>query len=178
MSDIDLEALITDIVDYPKPGVVFKDITTLLRDPEGFCKTIDRIVERYKDAGITKVVGAEARGFMIAAPVAYALRAGFVPARKPGKLPRNTFEQEYDLEYGSDTLQVHADDIGPDDVVLLVDDLIATGGTVAAQVKMLKNIGCTIAGLAFVMELDFLNPRELVAQETDVEIFSLIHVAE
>ena len=112
MSSFDFEGHITDIVDYPKPGVVFKDITTLLKDPDGFEATIDAIAEHFKDAGVTKVVGAEARGFMIGAPVAYRLHAGFVPARKPGKLPREVRSESYDLEYGSDELQIHADGMG------------------------------------------------------------------
>ena len=173
---LDLESLITDIPDYPKPGVVFKDITTLLRDPEGFHEAIDRIADHFADAGVTKVVGAEARGFLIAAPVAYRLNAGFVPARKPGKLPRETRSEEYELEYGFDRLEIHADSTGPGDKVLLVDDLIATGGTAVAQIKMIENSGAELVGMGFLMELAFLHPRELLAEHTDVELFSLIQV--
>lgn len=176
MSSFDFEGRITDIVDYPKPGVVFKDITTLLKDPDGFEATIDAIAEHFKDSGVTKVVGAEARGFMIGAPVAYRLHAGFVPARKPGKLPREVRSESYDLEYGSDELQIHADAIEPDDVVLIVDDLVATGGTAEAQVKLIKQFGASLAGMGFLMELAFLNPRQAIAKVTDAEVFSLVQV--
>lgn len=176
MSSFDFEGHITDIVDYPKPGVVFKDITTLLKDPDGFEATIDAIVEHFKDAGVTKVVGAEARGFMIGAPVAYRLHAGFVPARKPGKLPREVRSESYDLEYGSDELQIHADAIDPEDVVLIVDDLVATGGTAEAQAKLIKQFGASLAGMGFLMELAFLNPRQAIAKVTDADVFSLVQV--
>lgn len=176
MSSFDFEDHITDIVDYPKPGVVFKDITTLLKDPDGFEATIDAIAEHFKDAGVTKVVGAEARGFMIGAPVAYRLHAGFVPARKPGKLPREVRSESYDLEYGSDELQIHADAIEPDDVVLIVDDLVATGGTAEAQAKLIKQFGASLAGMGFLMELAFLNPRQAISKVTDVDVFSLVQV--
>ncbi|WP_296130208.1 adenine phosphoribosyltransferase [uncultured Senegalimassilia sp.] len=176
MSSFDFEGHITDIVDYPKPGVVFKDITTLLKDPDGFEATIDAIAEHFKDAGVTKVVGAEARGFMIGAPVAYRLHAGFVPARKPGKLPREVRSESYDLEYGSDELQIHADAIEPDDVVLIVDDLVATGGTAEAQAKLIKQFGASLVGMGFLMELVFLNPRQAIAKVTDADVFSLVQV--
>ena len=176
-NDIDLESLITDIPDYPKSGVIFKDITTLLRDPRGFALAIDRIADHFMGMGITKVVGAEARGFLVAAPVAYRLGAGFVPARKPGKLPRETRSEEYELEYGFDRLEIHADSIGSGDKVLLVDDLIATGGTAVAQVKMIESSGAELVGMGFLMELEFLKPRDLMAKHTDVELFSLIQVA-
>ena len=176
MSSFDFEGHIADIVDYPKPGVVFKDITTLLKDPDGFEATIDAIAEHFKDAGVTKVVGAEARGFMIGAPVAYRLHAGFVPARKPGKLPREVRSESYDLEYGSDELQIHADAIEPDDVVLIVDDLVATGGTAEAQAKLIKQFGASLVGMGFLMELAFLNPRQAIAKVTDADVFSLVQV--
>ena len=176
MSSFDFEGHITDVVDYPKPGVVFKDITTLLKDPDGFEATIDAIAEHFKDAGVTKVVGAEARGFMIGASVAYRLHAGFVPARKPGKLPREVRSESYDLEYGSDELQIHADAIEPDDVVLIVDDLVATGGTAEAQAKLIKQFGASLAGMGFLMELAFLNPRQAIAKVTDADVFSLVQV--
>ena len=176
MSSFDFEGHITDVVDYPKPGVVFKDITTLLKDPDGFEATIDAIAEQFKDAGVTKVVGAEARGFMIGAPVAYRLHAGFVPARKPGKLPREVRSESYDLEYGSDELQIHADAIEPDDVVLIVDDLVATGGTAEAQAKLIKQFGASLVGMGFLKELAFLNPRQAIAKVTDADVFSLVQV--
>lgn len=176
MADFDYEKLITDIPDYPTAGVVFKDVTTLMKDPEGFARSIDDLADHFMGRGITKVVGAEARGFMVAAPVAYRLGAGFVPARKPGKLPRETYSESYALEYGTDALQIHTDALEPTDTVLLVDDLVATGGTAVAQIKMVEHFGAQIAGLAFLMELDFLNPRKLISQHTDAEIYSLVHV--
>ena len=176
MAAYDFERHITDIPDYPEKGVVFKDITTLLKEPEGFHAAIDAIADHFKDAGVTKVVGAEARGFLIGAPVAYRLGAGFVPARKPGKLPREVRSASYELEYGTDELQIHVDAIGPDDVVLIVDDLVATGGTAEAQVKLIEQFGAKVAGLGFFMELAFLNPRETIAKVTDAEVFSLVKV--
>lgn len=176
MAAYDFERLIVDIPDYPEPGVVFKDITPLLADGEGFAAVVDAIAQRFADAGVTKVVGAEARGFMVGAPVAYRLNAGFVPARKPGKLPRETARESYELEYGTDALEMHVDAIGPDDVVLLVDDLVATGGTAVAQVRLIEGLGARVAGLGFLMELEFLAPRKAIAQATDAEVFSLVKV--
>lgn len=176
MAAFDFESLITDIPDYPEPGVVFKDITPLLKDPDGFAAVIDAIADRFAGRGITKVVGAEARGFMVGAPVAYRLHAGFVPARKPGKLPRETYRQSYDLEYGTDALEIHRDALQPGDVVLVVDDLIATGGTVGATVKLIEQAGATMAGFGFLLELAFLHPRDVVAQVSDAEVFSLVQV--
>lgn len=176
MSDFDFERLIVDIPDYPEPGVVFKDITPLLADPEGFDAVVRALADHFADAGVTKVVGAEARGFMIGAPVARALGAGFVPARKPGKLPREVLAETYALEYGTDELQIHADAIGPEDVVLIVDDLIATGGTALAQARLIKRFGAQLAGMGFLMELAFLHPRELIATKIDTDMFSLVKV--
>lgn len=176
MAEYDFESHITDIPDYPEEGVVFKDITTLLKEPEGFAATIDAIAEHFAGAGVTKVVGAEARGFIIGSPVAYKLGAGFVPARKPGKLPREVRSESYALEYGTDELQIHTDAIEPGDVVLIVDDLVATGGTAIAQAKLIAQFGAKLAGFGFLMELDFLHPREAIAKEMDAEVFSLVHV--
>ena len=176
MAAVDYNALITDIPDYPKPGVVFKDITTLLKDSEGFTGVIDDIAGHYADMGITKVVGAEARGFMLGAPVAYKLGAGFVPARKPGKLPRETRSQEYALEYGTDTLELHLDALDENDVVLIVDDLVATGGTAVAQAKLVEAAGAKLVGFGFLMELAFLHPRDVIAEYTDVDVYSLVQV--
>jgi adenine phosphoribosyltransferase len=176
VSHIDYEKLIVNIPDYPEPGVVFKDITPLLADPQGFAAVIDDISQHFLAQGITKVVGAEARGFLIGTPVAYRLGAGFVPARKPGKLPRETFKQSYALEYGTDELEIHTDALTPEDRVLLVDDLVATGGTAVAAAKLVEQSGATVVGFAFALELAFLNPREAIAQEFDQEVFSLIHV--
>lgn len=169
----DYERLIVDIPDFPQPGVVFKDITPVLADPEGFASLVDSIAEHFAGRGITKVIGAEARGFMVGAPVAYKLGAGFVPARKPGKLPRETYREEFQLEYGTDSLEVHKDLISPDDVVLVVDDLVATGGTVKAMVALVEQTGAELAGMGFFMELAFLEPREAIAEATDAEVLTL-----
>ena len=176
MAELDLNSLIVDIPDYPEPGVVFKDITTLLKDPEGFGEVIDSIADHFAGRGVTKVVGAEARGFMIGAPVAYKLHAGFVPARKPGKLPREALSESFELEYGTDTLEIHADALDADDVVLIVDDLVATGGTANAQARLVERFGAKLAGMGFLMELAFLNPRDTIAKQTDAEVFSLVQV--
>ena len=140
MGDFDYESLIADVPDYPKPGVLFKDIMPLLADPEGFEAVVQGLADPFRSAGVTKVVGAEARGFMLGAPVALELGCGFVPARKPGKLPREVVKQEYDLEYGTAELQVHSDSLGARDKVLIVDDLVATGGTMEAQVKIIERL--------------------------------------
>lgn len=170
------EHLIKDIPDFPEPGVVFKDITPVLADPQGFAAVADGIAEHFAGRGVTKVVAAEARGFMIGSSVAYKLGAGFVPARKPGKLPRETYREEYVLEYGVDSLEIHQDALCADDVVLLVDDLIATGGTIIAMAHLVEQAGARLEGMGFFMELAFLNPRELVGKATDVELFSLYQV--
>ena len=176
MADFDFESLIVDIPDYPSPGVTFKDITPLLADPQGFQSVINRITEHFSGMGITKVVGAEARGFMVGAPIAYRLGAGFVPARKAGKLPRETLSQSYALEYGEDVLEVHADALTADDKVLIVDDLIATGGTVVAQIQLIEQFGAEVVGLGFLLELTFLHPQDAVSKVSDLEIFSLVKV--
>ena len=176
MGDFKYANMIKDIPDYPKPGVVFKDITPLLADAEGLAEVAKQLADPFRGLGVTKVVGAEARGFMVGAPVARELGAGFVPARKPGKLPRETAEQEYDLEYGTATLQVHLDALGPTDKVLLVDDLIATGGTMVAQVKLTELLGAELVGIACLMELESFHPREILATVTDKELHSLVKV--
>ena len=176
MAEFDFESLIASIPDYPKPGVVFKDITPLMSDAEGFAAVIKALADPFRDAGVTKVIGAEARGFMVGAPVAVELGAGFVPARKPGKLPRETVSQEYDLEYGTDELQVHADAIKPGDKVLLVDDLVATGGTMVAQVKLIERLDAELVGIAGLIELEFLNPRAILAKVTDKPLHTLVKV--
>jgi len=170
--------LIAAIPDFPSEGVLFRDITPLLADSEGFAAVIDGIADHFAGKGVTKVVGAEARGFMVGAPVAYRLGAGFVPARKPGKLARAVYRQQYDLEYGTDSLEICTDAIGPDDVVLIVDDLIATGGTAAAMVKLVGQAGAQLAGLGFLVELAGFNPRRIIAQVTDAEFVSLVRVDE
>ncbi|WP_077597937.1 adenine phosphoribosyltransferase [Olsenella urininfantis] len=176
MSAIDLEKYIIDIPDYPEPGVVFKDITPLMAAPEGLAAAVDQIAGHFADAGITKVMGAEARGFLIGAPVAYRLGAGFVPARKPGKLPREVYSQSYDLEYGTDELQIHKDVLGPDDVVLIVDDLVATGGTAVATAQLIEKAQAKVAGFSFILELAFLDPRKTISESYDQEVFTLIQV--
>ena len=176
MASFDYEKLIVDIPDYPKPGVVFKDVTPLLADPEGFAAVVRGIAEPYRNAGVTKVVGSEARGFMIGAPVAMELGAGFIPARKPGKPPRETAEEDYELDYGTATLQIHKDALGPDDKVLLVDDLIATGGTMVAQIKLVNRLGAELVGVSVLTELEFFHPRDIFARVTDKQLHSLVKV--
>ena len=177
MSGYDYESKVVSIPDYPEPGVIFKDITPLFSDPEAFQALVRDIADHFRDAGITKVVGAEARGFLVGAPVAYKLGAGFVPARKPGKLPREVYSQSYSLEYGTDELQIHKDALNPDDVVLIVDDLVATGGTAAATAKLVEQSGARIEGFSFILELTFLNPRDVIAKEyPDCEVYTLIPV--
>ncbi len=144
---------ITSISDYPKEGIVFRDITSLVENAEAFKASIDTLVELYRHSGITKVLGTEARGFIFGAPVAAALGVGFIPARKPSKLPREIIEVSYDLEYGQDRLQIHVDSIAPGEKVLIIDDLLATGGTVEAAVKLVRRCGGEVQDAAFVISL-------------------------
>lgn len=176
MSSEYFEQLICDIKDYPRPGVVFKDITPLIGDADGFHAAVDDICEHFADAGITKVVGAEARGFLLGAPVAYQLHAGFVPARKPGKLPREVISESYDLEYGSNELEMHKDALCPNDRVLIVDDLVATGGTAVASAHLIERTGAELIGFAFLLELAFLHPREIISREFSQELYTLVKV--
>ncbi len=155
----DLRELVREIPDYPKPGVLFYDITPVLADPGGFATLVDRLAEPFAGRGVTKVAGIEARGFTLAAPVAERLAAGFIPIRKPGKLPYKVLRSEYTLEYGSDALEVHVDAVGPDDKVLIVDDVIATGGTAGAAISLLRQAGADVAGFAVFIELGFLGGR-------------------
>jgi adenine phosphoribosyltransferase len=171
---VELDTFIRDIPDFPKEGIVFKDITPLLGDRDAFRAAVDKLAEHFAAAGVTKVMGAEARGFIFGGALAYTLRAGFVPARKPGKLPWKTTSHTYDLEYGTDTLEVHTDAIDADDVVLIVDDVLATGGTAAAKAALVDKMGARVAGFAFLIELDFLDGREKLGDAVDV--VSLIHV--
>ncbi|MFA5843533.1 MAG: adenine phosphoribosyltransferase [Coriobacteriia bacterium] len=170
---MDLEAYIRDIPDFPKEGILFKDITPLLANTDGFRQAIDMLAEPYRGAGVTKVLGAEARGFILGGALAYALGAGFVPARKPGKLPWNTTSASYELEYGTDSLEMHEDAVGPGDVVLIIDDVLATGGTAAAKADLARRSGADLAGYAFLLELDFLGGRSKLGDE---RVVSLIHV--
>src|SRR5215470_12130036 len=155
-----LKKLIREVPDFPKKGILFYDITTLLKDKVGFAMLIDAFSEHYLGKDIDLVLGMEARGFIFGPALAYRLNAGFVPVRKPGKLPAATVKVEYDLEYGSNCLEVHEDAIEKGQRVLIVDDLLATGGTAAATAQLAKSLGADIAGLAFVVELDFLNGRD------------------
>lgn len=168
---MDLRRLIRDVPDFPKPGIVFKDITTLTKDPEGLRTAVDAIAERYADADVDLVVGIESRGFVFGAAVAYKLGVGFVPARKPGKLPSQTVSAEYELEYGTDALEIHRDAIGAGQRVLIVDDLLATGGTAAATAKLVTELGGEIVGIAFLIDLAFLRGRDKLA---GYDVFSLI----
>lgn len=155
-----LKLLVREVPDFPKPGVLFYDITTLLKDATGLRELIDELGAGYAGKGIHKVIGIEARGFIFAPAVAYALHAGFVPVRKPKKLPSATERVEYQLEYGTDALEIHRDAIQPDENVLIVDDVLATGGTAAAVTRLAEKLGGKVVGLGFVIELDFLKGRE------------------
>jgi len=155
-----LKKLIREVPDFPTPGVNFYDITTLLKDPTGLRAVIDGLSARYQHEKIDKVIGIEARGFIFAPAVAYALKAGFVPVRKPGKLPAATERVEYKLEYGSDALELHLDAIGSGERILIVDDVLATGGTARAVCELVQTLGGEVAGLGFVIELDFLSGRD------------------
>lgn len=152
-----LTSLIRDIPDFPEPGVVFKDITPVLADGDAFTELVDALAEPFRDSGITKVAGIEARGFTLATPVADRLGAGFIPVRKPGKLPFDTIREDYELEYGTDALEIHTDAVQEGDKVLIVDDVIATGGTAAAAVRLLKGVDAEITAFAVFIELVFLN---------------------
>lgn len=156
---VQLEPLIRAIPDFPIPGILFRDIMPLLGDAAGFKRMVDLFVEKYRAAKIEYVVGIEARGYMLGAPVAYALGAGFVPVRKPGKLPGAKFTEEYELEYGTNTLEIHADAVTRGKRVLVIDDLLATGGTMAATLRLLDRLGAHIAGVAVLVELAELNGR-------------------
>ena len=170
---IDLGDFIRDIPDFPKKGIIFKDITPLLLDPVLLDEAIGCLADPYRDVGIEVVVGIESRGFIFGPAVAREIGAGFVPVRKPGKLPHKTVSREYALEYGTDTIEMHADAIVAGMKVLMLDDLLATGGTIAAACEMIEDLGGDIAGIAFLIELCFLNGREKL---TDYEIRSLIRV--
>jgi adenine phosphoribosyltransferase len=155
-----IKSLVRTIPDHPKPGVMFRDITTLLKDRAGFKLTIDQLAERYRARPIDKVAGIEARGFIIAAPLAHALGVGFVPLRKPGRLPGKTVGHDYALEYGTDRIEMHVDAIAPRERVLVADDLIATGGTAEAAVRLVEDAGASVVGCAFVIELPELGGRQ------------------
>ena len=168
---MDLRQKIRVISDFPKEGISFKDVTTLLKDGEAYKESIDMMYDRVKHLDFDVIVGPEARGFIFAAPLSYKTGKGFVPIRKPGKLPADTFSYEYELEYGKDTLEVHRDAILPGQKVLIVDDLLATGGTVSAVADMIERMGAHVAGVAFLMELTFLEGRDKLGER---EVISLI----
>lgn len=166
---MELKNFIKDVPDYPKPGIVFKDITPLLGNSEAFRFAIDKFAEKFSAADV--VVGIDARGFLLAAPVAYKLGAGLAIVRKPGKLPRETIREDYTLEYASNTLEMHTDAIRPGQKVLIIDDVLATGGTMEATCKMVKKLGGEIVGIGFLIELGFLGGRDKLKE---FEIFSLM----
>jgi len=167
-----LKALIREVPDFPKKGILFYDITTLLKDKLGLATLIDALAEYYQAKQVDLVLGMEARGFIFGPALAYRLNAGFVPVRKPGKLPAETSKVSYDLEYGSNTLEIHKDAIEKGQRVIIVDDLLATGGTAEATAKLAKSLGAEIAGLGFVVELDFLNGKDKLKP---YDVFSLLH---
>lgn len=166
-----LKKLIREVPDFPKPGILFYDITTLLKDGAGFRAVIDALKEHYRGSGVDTVIGIEARGFIFAPALAYALGAGFVPVRKPKKLPSERVSVSYQLEYGTDSLEIHKDAIANGHSVLIVDDLLATGGTAAAVTKLVEQVGGKVAGAGFVIELSFLNGRRKL---NGYDVFSLL----
>lgn len=170
--NLELKSLIRSVPDFPKKGIIFKDITTLLQDPEGLKKSADLLFEMAKGRGITKVAAVESRGFIMGALLAYRLGCGFVPIRKPGKLPSRTIKEFYSLEYGEDSVEIHQDSIVNGDKVLLHDDLLATGGTMEAAVKLVERLGGEVSQISFLIELDFLSGRERLSR---YDVRSLIH---
>ena len=171
MNEIDLKSFVRDVPDFPKPGILFKDITPLLHNPEALKEVTRILAERFRDSKIDYIVAVESRGFIFGALLAQELGTGFVPVRKKGKLPYKTKQVSYDLEYGQDTLEIHEDALNPGNCVLIVDDLLATGGTVEAVAQLLKVFDVCIAGAAFVVELSFLNGREKLQ---DLQVYSII----
>jgi adenine phosphoribosyltransferase len=165
---------IKTIPDYPKPGILFRDVTSLLENPLAYAASIELLVERFREAGVTKVVGTEARGFLFGAPVALALGVGFVPVRKPGKLPRETLSESYELEYGTDRLEIHTDAISASDKVLVVDDLLATGGTIEATAKLIRRLGGEVTDAAFIINLPDLG-GEARLNTLGIECYSLVN---
>ena len=169
---MNLRSFVRAVPDFPKPGIMFRDITPLIASPDALRQVTVELAEPWRDAGITKVLAAEARGFIFGVPLAMELNAGFVPVRKPGKLPWQTRQFSYDLEYGSATLEMHQDALDASDRVLLVDDLMATGGTAAASLALVRQTGATVVGCAFVIELDFLQGRGALG---DCPVHALLH---
>lgn len=171
-----LKQSIKTIPDYPKPGILFRDVTSLLEDAQAYALSIQLLAERYRDRGVTKVVGTEARGFLFGAPVALAMNVGFVPVRKPGKLPRATLSESYELEYGTDKLEIHTDAIQPGDKVLVIDDLLATGGTIEATVKLIRRLGGEVTDAAFIIDLPDLG-GDARLESQGVHCYSLVSFA-
>ncbi|MEL6686407.1 MAG: adenine phosphoribosyltransferase [Pseudomonadota bacterium] len=169
----DLKADIRTVPDFPKPGIMYRDITTLLADPEALKEAVRRLSDPFRDSGVTAVAGIDARGFIFGTAVAIELGVGFVPVRKAGKLPFETLEQDYALEYGTDTLQIHADAVGKGDNVLLVDDLIATGGTADAAISLLRRAGCDVTAAAFLVDLPDLGGAAKIRAQ-DVPVTALV----
>jgi adenine phosphoribosyltransferase len=169
---MNIKDTIRSIPDFPKPGILFYDITTLLLNPHAFSQAVDSMVEHFKDKGIEAVAGIESRGFIFGAPLALRLNCPFILIRKPGKLPAETVSAEYSLEYGADSIHMHKDAVAPGRKVLLVDDLLATGGTMDAACRLVTSLDATVAGIAFAIELDFLKGREKLK---DFDIFTLVH---
>jgi adenine phosphoribosyltransferase len=167
-----IAAAIRDVPDFPKEGILFKDITTLIKDPDLYREVVDIFCQQYSGKGIDKVVGIEARGYLFASALAYKLDTGLIPVRKPGKLPAEIVEVSYELEYGTDSVQMHRDALSPGENVLIVDDLLATGGTAAATCELVSGQGANISGVAFVVELDFLNGRSRLDAD---KVFSVVH---
>ena len=167
-----LKQIIREVPDFPKPGILFYDITTLLKNAAGFKTVIDAFQEHYRNTRVDLVLGIEARGFIFAPTLAYAMGAGFIPVRKPNKLPAKTIRETYQLEYGTDSLEIHADAIQPGQNVLIVDDLLATGGTAAAVGRLVEKLGGKVVGFGFVVELDFLKGRDKLP---GYNVFSLLH---
>ncbi|MFT7429595.1 MAG: adenine phosphoribosyltransferase [Colwellia sp.] len=168
-----LQNSIHAVPDYPKPGILFRDITGLLDDPAAYQLTIDLFAAKYKDSGFTKIIGTEARGFLFGAPLALALGISFIPVRKPGKLPRATISQSYQLEYGTDTLEIHQDALTADDKILIVDDLLATGGTIEATLTLAKKLGAEVTDAAFVISLPDLGGEKRLT-DLGLSIYSLL----
>ncbi|MGC6387790.1 adenine phosphoribosyltransferase [Ewingella sp. S1.OA.A_B6] len=164
---------IKTIPDYPKPGILFRDVTSLLEDPKAYAESIKLLADRYRDAGVTKVVGTEARGFLFGAPVALVLGVGFVPVRKPGKLPRETISETYDLEYGTDSLEIHIDAIQPGEKILVIDDLLATGGTIEATAKLIRRLGGEVTDAAFIINLPELGGEKRL-NKLNINCYSLV----
>lgn len=173
---LDLKALVRSIPDYPKKGILFRDITTLIEHPAGFRESVDRLAEAHRGLGVTHVAGIEARGFIFGSGVAISMGVGFVPIRKKGKLPGQTLGENYALEYGVDTIEIHADVLGPGDRVLLIDDLIATGGTALAAVNLMRRTGATVGHAGFVIDLNDLGGAQKLAH-IGVEVYKLIDFA-